>query len=91
MEIIEIIPQEEISLCNFPPRPMTYTYLVRWHLVIYRDEKGKIYRKMESGEPVYLDDLPPLQRTLVQIMGQCTNVLNSLVPKKQFTHEFSNK
>jgi len=91
MEIIEIIPQEEISLCNFPPRPMTYTYLMRWNLVVYRDAKGKVYRKMEPGDPVYLDDLPPLQKTLVRIMGQCTNALDSLVPKKQFIHESLNK
>ena len=61
-----------VKVCNYPPSPMTESYVLK----IYRQfKKGELGGKMVEGEPFYLHNMPFELVTLARIVGEAQKTL----------------
>lgn len=65
----------EIKVCNYPPSPNTYSYIVKMYL---RNENGSM--KLVEGPAMYLNELPEVHAALATIIGKAQNALLDLLP-----------
>jgi hypothetical protein len=70
-----------IKVHNFPPSPMTFSYITR----TYRQwKKGSIGWEEIEGEAIYFHDLKDEARALAIIIGNAQNVLSNTLPRESF-------
>lgn len=75
---------DDIIVDNYPPYPLTYTYITR----VYREyKKGKYGWKPVNGEPIYLHDIRDELAPYLTIIGEAQNILSKKLPIDKFLGE----
>lgn len=71
-----------IKVFNYPPSPMTFSYVKKTYREFKRDKFG--YKEVE-GEPIYFHEMKPDEISFAKIISECENNLhNKLHNKEQF-------
>lgn len=72
----------KITVHNYPPSPMTYSYVTKTYREIKRDKLGY---KIVEGNPIYFNDMKPDEVSFAKIIAECeNNLFNKLQNREQF-------
>jgi hypothetical protein len=72
----------KITVHNYPPSPMTYSYVTKIYREIKRDKLGY---KIVEGSPIYFNDMKPDEISFAKIIAECeNNLFNKLWNKEKF-------
>lgn len=69
-----------IKVYNYPPNPMTFSYITKTYREIKRDKLG--YKEVDS-EPIYFNDMSPEEVSFAKIIVECENNLYRKLSKKE--------
>lgn len=71
-----------IKVYNYPPSPMTYSYVKKTYIEYKRDKLG--HREVD-GNPIYFYEMKPDEVSFAKIIVECeNNLFNKLQDKEHF-------